>query len=161
QLAVLLCDTTVAVLLYNLLRPVSHTGALLAALFRIIFVGVLAAGAAFYFAPLYLIGNSIKFASFGQADAQSVSFAALRLYPKSFQVSLVFFGASIFLLGTLIVRSTFLPRLLGLILLLAGIGYLAFSFLNLVTPSFAQNVDAYLLLLGFVAELLLTLWLIF
>ena len=160
QLAVLLCDTTVAVLLFNVLRPVSHTGALLAALFRIVFVAILAAGAIFYFAPLFLLGGSAKFASLSPAEAQSLAVLSLRLYTKAFQIGLVFFGASIFLVGALIIRSTFLPRSLGLILLLAGVAYVMFSFLNFLTPNVAQNFGTYLLLLGFLAELSLTLWLI-
>lgn len=160
QLAVLLCDTTVAVLLFNVLRPVSYTGSLLAALFRIVFVAILAAGATFCFAPLFLLSSSAKFASLIPADAQSLAVLSLRLYTKAFQISLVFFGASISLVGALIMRSTFLPRLLGAALLLAGVGYVVFSFLNFVVPSVAQDFGTYLLLLGFLAELSLTLWLI-
>src|SRR5258708_2459082 len=56
------------ILLFNVLRPVSYTGALLAALFRIVFVAILAAGAIFYFMPLALLGGPLKFAALSQAD---------------------------------------------------------------------------------------------
>jgi hypothetical protein len=159
QLAVLLCDTTVAVLLFNVLRPVSHTLALLAALSRVVFVAILGASAMFYFAPLYLLKSPTGVPAINPSEAQALALISLRLYSKGFQIGLIFFGLNILLIGVLIARSTFLPRLLGVLLALAGTGYLVFSFLSLLVPPAADKAGLYLLLLGFVAELSLTLWL--
>lgn len=67
---------------------------------------------------------------------------------------LAFFGPYCLLIGYLIVRSTFLPRALGVLLMLAGLGWLIF-----LTP-LASPLSPYLKALGFAAELLLCLWLI-
>jgi len=68
--------------------------------------------------------------------------------------SLVFFGPYCLLLGYLIFRSTFLPRILGVLMALAGLGWLVF-----LSP-LATHLTTYLKILGFVAEMSLMLWLI-
>jgi hypothetical protein len=67
--------------------------------------------------------------------------------------SLVFFGPYCLLLGYLIFRSTFLPRILGVLMAFAGVGWLIF-----LSP-LANYLSTYLKVLGFVAELSLCLWL--
>jgi hypothetical protein len=68
--------------------------------------------------------------------------------------SLVFFAPFCLLIGYLIIRSTFLPRILGLLMVAAGVGWLIF-----LTP-LAHPLSTYLKVLGFVAEASLMLWLI-
>jgi hypothetical protein len=68
--------------------------------------------------------------------------------------SLVFFGPYCLLVGYLIFRSTFLPRILGVLMMFAGLGWLIF-----LSP-LANRLSAYLMVLGFIAELSLCLWLI-
>ena len=68
--------------------------------------------------------------------------------------SLVFFGPYCLLLGYLVFRSTFLPRILGVLMALAGVGWLIF-----LSP-LANHLQAYLKILGFLAEASLMLWLI-
>jgi hypothetical protein len=68
--------------------------------------------------------------------------------------SLVFFGPYCLLMGYLIFRSTFLPRMLGVLMMLAGLGWLIF-----LSP-LASPLSTYLKALGFLAELSLCLWLV-
>lgn len=68
---------------------------------------------------------------------------------------LVFFGPFCMLLGVLIVRSEFLPRWLGWLLIAAGLGWVAF-----LVPGVALHAKVVIFPLGFVAELLLMLWLL-
>jgi hypothetical protein len=68
--------------------------------------------------------------------------------------SLVFFGPYCLLIGYLIFRSTFLPRILGVLMALAGLGWLIF-----LSP-LANYLSTYLKALGFLAEASLMLWLI-
>ena len=68
--------------------------------------------------------------------------------------SLAFFGPFCLLIGYLIFRSTFLPRILGVLMALAGVGWLIF-----LSP-LASQLSTYLEILGFLAEALLMLWLI-
>jgi hypothetical protein len=82
---------------------------------------------------------------------------ALGFFPRvSISISpLLFFGPYCLLIGYLIFRSTFLPRVLGVLMALAGIGWLAF-----LIPAIARNLSLYIEVLGVVAEVSLMLWLI-
>jgi hypothetical protein len=68
--------------------------------------------------------------------------------------SLVFFAPYCLLIGYLILRSTFLPRILGLLMVLAGVGWLIF-----MSP-LANRLSTYLMILGIIAEGSLMLWLL-
>jgi hypothetical protein len=80
-----------------------------------------------------------------------LSLLNLALYKMS---SLVFFGPYCLLIGYLIFRSTFLPRILGVLMALAGVGWLIYLF------PLASQFGTYLTILGFLAEASLMLWLI-
>ncbi len=69
--------------------------------------------------------------------------------------SLVFFGFYCLLIGYLILKSTFLPKILGVLMGFAGVGWLTF-----LSPSFAKSLNPYNLIPGGVGEILLTLWLL-
>jgi Domain of unknown function (DUF4386) len=68
---------------------------------------------------------------------------------------LFFFGAYCLLIGSLIVRSTFLPRAIGWLMVFAGVGWLAFLF-----PAVARHLSIYIEGLGILAEVSLMLWLL-
>jgi Domain of unknown function (DUF4386) len=73
----------------------------------------------------------------------------------SFVSPLLFFGPYCLLLGYLIFRSTFLPRVLGALMALAGLGWLMF-----LMPPLAKHLSIYIMVLGILAEGLLMLWLL-
>ena len=68
---------------------------------------------------------------------------------------LLFFGPYCLLIGYLIFRSSFLPRILGLLMVLAGLGWVAFLF-----PTVAHSLALYIEVLGIFAEASLMLWLL-
>ncbi len=79
-----------------------------------------------------------------------------RFHLIPFQInSLVFFGFYCLLIGYLILRSLFLPRVLGLLMVIAGLGWLTF-----LSPSLAKDLSPYNMIPGIVGEGVLTLWLV-
>ncbi len=70
-------------------------------------------------------------------------------------IALVFFGFHCLLVGYLIFRSIFLPRILGVLMAFAGLGWLTFLW-----PPLAAYLNSYILLPGLIGEGLLTLWLL-
>jgi hypothetical protein len=86
---------------------------------------------------------------------QALVLTILRLRSQAEQIGIVFFGFFDFLIGCLILRSTFLPRILGALMALAGLGWMIF-----LSPPLANNLAHYILPLGFIAEFLLMLWLL-
>jgi hypothetical protein len=69
--------------------------------------------------------------------------------------NLVFFGFYCLLIGYLIFKSTFLPRVLGVLMMFGGLGWLTF-----LSPSLAKSLSPYNMLPGVLGELSLTLWLL-
>src|SRR5271166_1678454 len=96
---------------------------------------------------------SLLAAFFGLAGCANDVLRLLNLAPYTIN-SLVFFGPYCLLLGYLIIRSTFLPRVLGVLMALAGLGWLIF-----LSPR-ASHLTTYLKVVGFLAEASLMLWLL-
>ena len=78
----------------------------------------------------------------------------LELNTQANNICVVFFGVYCLLIGYLIFKSAFLPRSLGVLMAFAGLGWLTF-----LSPPFANHLSPYNLVLGFLAELSLMLWL--
>jgi Domain of unknown function (DUF4386) len=140
----LVCDTAVALFLYNLLKPVSRSASLLAALFRIIFVAVMAVTSLNYFGYFALLQEPHSAGAF----------------LTGYLVALVFFGFHCLLIGYLILHSTFLPRLLGALIALAGLGWLINSFLHFLFPLLAHYLWPGIIAAAILGEGSLTVWLI-
>jgi len=68
---------------------------------------------------------------------------------------LVFFGAYCLLIGYLIVGSTFLPPVFGVMMMIGGLGWLTF-----LSPALAGQLKPWNMLLGVIAETALTVWLL-
>jgi hypothetical protein len=160
ELLHLALDVAVAVLLFALLRPVGRHLALLAAFARVACDLVLAVASLGHFAALRLLSGADVLAAFSAEQLHALALLAMRLHGDGYAISLVFFGFACLALGVLVVRSTFLPRLLGALLLVAGACYLVNSFAYFLSPRLAATLFPAILVPAFVAELSLTLWLI-
>ena len=145
----------VTVLLYGLLKAANGSLALLAAFFSLAGCAIQASGSLFQVAPLVVLGGSHYLSVFRLDQLQALALMFLKLYAQAGYISLVFFGVFDFAIGYLILKSTFLPRILGVPMLLAGLGWLTF-----VSPPLASHLSPYVYVLGFIAELLLMLWLL-
>ena len=136
----LCCDLAVAFLLYDLLKPVSRSMSLLAALFRLVFIILMAVTSLNYF------GLSSLF----QQPRSAYAFDA------GYGIALVPFGISCVLIGYLVLRSTFLPRVLGVLMGVTGGAYLIFLW-----PALGKRLFIpWIVVPAVVGEASLTLWLI-
>ena len=152
-------DVPLIVFFYLLLKPVSHPLALLATAFNIVQTCVLAANKLTLVAALSLLKSAGVSANL--ADAQALASLAINLHGYGFGIGLIFFGFTCVLRGYLIVKSGYVPRVLGVLLVVAGIGYLVNSFALLVAPRLAAMLFPAVLLPALVAELALSVWLLF
>lgn len=136
----LAADVGVAVTFYYLFRPVSRRLSLYASLFRLVFVLVMAFNSLSYFGVLDFLQVSHSSASFNDG----------------YGIALIPFGVHCALTGYLILRSIFLPRLLGMLMMLAGFAYLIFLW-----PPLGQRLFfPYIVVPAVVGEASLTLWLL-
>jgi hypothetical protein len=153
EIVVLACDIALAVIFYQLLRPVSRTVAMLAAFFRLAYAAINGANVILHFAPLLVLTGQ-------PASQQSLAVTFTELHLLAFDVALVFFGIHVALLGYLIFRSTYLPRALGLLLMLGGTAYLANSLITLLLPGALSGRALVLLAPAGLAEIAIALWLL-
>jgi hypothetical protein len=84
----------------------------------------------------------------------------LKLYEQTSNIGFAFFGLHVFLVGCLILKSTFLPRLVGGLMVFGGVGWLTLSFTNLLSPPLARYLLPYIMAPGILGEASLTLWLL-
>jgi hypothetical protein len=162
ELITLACDTAVALTFYDLLKPVSRSLSLLAAICRLMLVAIMAVNLLHHFAPLFLLGDAHFLTAFkpDQLDQlQALALVSLKVYGTGYDISLVFFGFHCLLIGYLILTAAFLPRILGALMAIAGLCYLTNSFANVLAPGLASHFP-YILLPAGAAELSLTLWLL-
>jgi len=141
--------------LYELLKAVNRSLALLAALFSLAGCAVQALSYVFSLAPFLLWGGAPYLSVFNLGQLQALALMLLKLRPQAEQIDLVFFGFFDLLIGCLILKSTFLPRVLGALMAFAGLGWLIF-----LVPPLANQLSHFILPLGFLAETLLMLWLL-
>jgi hypothetical protein len=117
------CAAYVAItaILYYLFRPVSRTVSLMAAFFSLVGCAIMAANLVNHIAPLLLLGNDAYLHAFSPGQLQVLALTALRLHARGYALSMIFFGCYCILIGVLILRSTFMPRIIGGLMVLAGL----------------------------------------
>lgn len=155
--ATVLSDVAIAYLLYRLLAPVGNGAALLAAFFRLAMSAVMAVNIVFHVAPLLLLKNASYWAAFTTGQMQAFAMLSLRLHSVCYDIALIFFAAHCLLAGYLIARATFLPRILGVLLMIAGLSYAVDVLASLV---FSTSLFPYTMIAPGIAEIFLTLWLL-
>jgi len=143
-------------LLYELFKPVNRSLSLVAASFSLVASTVQAVSSLFHLAPLVLLGGAPYLTVFTVEQLQGLALVLLRLRAAAYHnIGLVFFGLYLLLVGILILRSTFLPRILGVLMGLAGLSYLLF-----LSPPLARSLEPYILVFPGVGQISLTLWLL-
>lgn len=146
----------VTALFYRLLRRVNWRLSLVAAFCSLVGCAIQIFGGLLQLAPFLILRDRQLSNVFTVEQLQAAALLSLKLYAEMFHISFVLFAFFMLVLGYLIFRSTFLPRILGVLWMCAGVGGLTFLWPPLATVLWSYVV---LPLDGF-AELLLTLWLL-
>jgi hypothetical protein len=154
------CYLVATLFVYDLLKPVNRTLSLLAAFFSLAGCAVGAVSFVFYLAPVVALENAPYLSVFTVEQVRALAFMFLRLYERASNIGFAFFGLHVFLVGCLIFRSTFLPRLVGALMVFGGVGWLTLSFTNLLSPPLGRYLSPYIMAPGILGELSLTLWLL-
>lgn len=160
ELFMLTCAVGLALIFYVLLRPVSRNLALLATFFNLISIALEAANKLQLIVTLFPLVEADYLRVFDPQQLHALAYLHIKSHGYGFGVSLIFFGCVCLLWGHLIFRSGYLPRLVGLLMQIAGICYLTNSFALILSPAFADRLFPLILLPPFVAETSLCLWLL-
>lgn len=138
-----------------LLRPVNKSIALLALFFGITGCIIKTLSRLFYIAPLLVLENAGYLGVFSIDQVQALALLLLDVNNQAAGMALSFFGFSTFLNGILIFRSTFLPRTLGVLSIMGGLGWLTFLY-----PPLGNQLFPYILVVGMIGSLAQILWLL-
>jgi hypothetical protein len=144
-----------ALLMYELLKPVSRSLSRLAAFVILVGCAIQAVTSLLYLAPLLILQGGSSLSAFTPEQLQALALVFLRLNEYAFQIYLVFFGAWCLLIGYLIFRSTFVPRVLGVLLAISGLGWVTYLY-----PPLAHRVYPFIAAASALGEIPLELWLI-
>lgn len=134
-MVVMVADAVVAWALYLFFKPVNDGLALLAAILRVLFVAVFATGLFNLFGVLALVSGTGDLAAIelGQLHAQITPLLAA--YDSAVHISFVMFGLHILVVGYLVFTTSNMPRILGVFLMVAAVGYQIDSFGNFVSSA--------------------------
>jgi hypothetical protein len=147
------------VLICDLFKAVEPTLARLALVFSVAGVMVEAASLLHLYVPLALIQDSGALTAWGEGQRQALSYLAIGLFDTGFGFALLFFAGFCVLIGTLILRSRFIPRVFGALMILAGSCYVVNTLALILSPALSDRLVPGILLPAGLAELSLALWL--
>ena len=150
-----ICDIALSLVFYRLLRPVQKDVALLAAFFGLVSTAVFAGCELFYFAPSLILGGADYLKTFSPDQLNTLSLLSLKLYGYGGMIFLGFYGIATGIRAYLIYRSGYLPRFLGVIMGLAGLGFVLKNLTVVLAPAYASDV---FILPMMVSGLTMTIW---
>jgi hypothetical protein len=151
----------IAIIFYELFRPVSRPLARLALTFALVSNLVSIAASVMYFAPVHVLGGAPYLQAFSNPQLHSLALLLLRLYQFAFSLNLGLFSIDCLATAFLIYRSGFLPRVLGGLLAVGGMCYLFNSIVYFSPPGMLPDLFPYSYLPALLAELSLACWLTF
>lgn len=156
-----LCDAVISILFYVLLRPVSKTLALLAAAFRLLAHPAIASiNMLNHFMALLLLGDVEYLSVFNVDQLHALALLFLQAHRYGYLIGGAFFGLHCLILGYLLFKSVWFPRILGILLVLAAVGYLLESFGNFLFPEAEAILVWAVAVPAVIGEVSLCLWLL-
>ena len=145
--------------LYVLLRPVNKDLALLFFLLNTVGVAIQCASMIPLVSALLQGDAASRMQAYSPAQLEGLALLSINVYQTGFVTAQLFFGTWLFPLGYVVYKSVILPRFLGILLLLDGIGVLIWFFQALLLPAYPA-IRYPGLAVSFIAEVGLALWLL-
>jgi hypothetical protein len=145
--------------LYRLFKAVNEKYAVLMVIFSLLSVPIMFLNVLNDIAALVLVSGADFLSVFEKHQLDAQAYLFVRLHSQGIIVAAIFWGLWLFPFGILIIRSGFIPRVLGVLLFIAGSAYLASSFTTLLLPRYAPLVNQFAMILE-VAELPIIFWLL-
>jgi hypothetical protein len=148
------CDVTLAVLFYVLLRPVNRNLALLSAFLGLAATVTYAFAECFYFAPAVLLSGASYLKSFTQDQLNTLALLSMKLFNNIAGLFIGFYGLATIIRGLLVYRSGYLPRALGALFMIGGAGFVLDNLLFVLAPAHATPLLLFLMAPAGVAMML-------
>jgi hypothetical protein len=149
------CQTAMTALFYRLLKPAGRSVSLVAAYLGLTGCVIKTLSRLFFITPLFILGGAHYLSVFSTQQLQALALLFLKVNDHGAGIALVFFGFYAILTGYLMIRSTFLPRILGVLSVLGGLGWLSFLY-----PPLGYRLFPYIAAFGLLGALSVIVWLL-
>lgn len=161
-LIILVSDVVAAWGLYIFLKPVNRNQSLIAAWFRLIYAAMLAAAIFNLVYVHILIHQAVPSAADVTVQLSRDVMFYLDAFDTTFSFSLIVFGIHILLVGILALKSGYVPKVFGIILIIAFVGYVLINLSNLLFPEYkdAMKIVEWIFLFPMLGEVALGIWLL-
>ena len=156
------CQTTFIVLplvLYKLLNHVNKNHALLMIIFVLIGVPIASLNMLNQFAALLILGGANYLTAFNTNQLNALVMLFLNMQEYGVLIAQIFWGLWLLPFGYLVFKSGFLPKCLGILLMIACFGYLIGSFISFISPAYATMIQP-IYIEPAIAEISICLWLL-
>jgi hypothetical protein len=128
-------------MLSEVFRPVSRRWSIVMACFGVVGGGIQALDCLGDITALLMLkGGTVITTAFSPAQSQALAYQFLRLHSLIYDLALIYYGAFALLIGSLVLRSRFLPRVIGVLMTIDGLGYLTFSLTMFLAPTFVTHL---------------------
>ncbi len=159
EFVVLLSEVVLSIILYVLLKPVNHMVSLIATVSRLVMTTIHGLNMLNYYFILVLLGGADYVTVFNTEQINSFVMLFLDAHAYGFAIGIAFLIIHVFALGYLIFKAGYIPRLIGVLFILAGFGYLVDSVGILLLPAY-ETTPALAAMVIAIAELAFPIWLL-
>ncbi len=149
-------DLVIAWALYIVLKPVNKSISLLSAWFRVAYTVMLVVALSNFVNVLQLLSGAEYLATFEPNQLHAKVMLLFATYENVWNLGYVLFGFHLIILGYLVFKSGYLPKFLGILIKIAGFGYLIDALGTVLFPNYSLNIAIY----TFIGEPLLLIWLL-
>jgi uncharacterized membrane protein len=153
----------VAWALYVFLKPANQSLLMLAAIFRWVFTAIFAVALLNLANAFQLLSGAEHLSAFTSEQLQAQVMMSLESFQYGWLIALVFFGCHLLVLGYVVMKSSYVPKVLGVLLLVAGFAYTLDSFAHFLLANYADYKTLFLVMVavsGILGELSLCFWLL-
>ena len=155
-LIVAVLDIIVAWALYVFLKPINKSLSLLTAWFRIVYATMLGVVLIYLINVLQLVNGAEYLTAFEPNQIQTLVMLSVRNFTLGWEFSLIVFGFHLLLLGYLVLKAGYMRKILGILIILAALGYLIDGFGKLLSTDYNISISMY----TFIGEVILIFWLL-
>ena len=147
-------------IIYFLFKRTNKLLLQLALAFVIIQTAIIAVNLLNQISPLLILSNDTYLKTFQPNQLATLSLLSLNIQTQGYAIGLVFFGFYCLIVGYVIYKSKFLPKLFGVLYAISGLCYLVNSFTMFLSKGFENPLFLYLAIPIFIGELSFCLWLL-
>ena len=160
ELLMLVCDVGVTTILFILLKETNRCLSIASTFFRLSSIVILAVTALSHYAALSFLKQSEFLNVFTPVQLNAFALLTIKTHGSGYNISLLFFGFHLIILGSLIYKSEAFPKFLGVLLLIGGVCYIFNSLIWFLFPAYVSMIYPAILIPCALGEWIFCFWLL-